>query len=292
MFARAGAGSGGVRTALVGVCALAVVGLAGCSGAGGDGSSANSAASSPSQFHRTPAEVVRGSYQATMQANSATFRMRMDSSAASSFQVHATGAMQFKPQRLRMTMQLPQGGGTMQMRQLDKSFYTKMPAQAGASLPAGKTWLQLRLDAKSGPLGRLLGQVKNQNPGQSLDYLRGIKKVTKKGHHTVDGTSTTQYHVLIDLDSLTSRGVLDKKMAQQLRRALAGHTMTTDVWLDGKDRVRRQQVTVPFENPSSGANSTMRVVMTMSDYGAPVHVTAPPKRQTVDFATLTGQQGA
>ena len=74
---------------------------------------------------------------------------------------------------------------------------------------------------------------------------------------------------------------------QQLEKELGAHTLPLDLWLDDQNRVRREQVNVPTN--VNGSKGQVGVTIDFFDFGTPVHVDAPPKSQTTDFAELMGK---
>jgi len=122
-----------------------------------------------------------------------------------------------------------------------------------AFLPAGKTWLKL-----DGKLRRSLKSVP-QDPRQALARLKKVADVRKVGEETIDGATTTHYH-----------GV-----------ARSGEG-TFDVWIGNDDGyVRRVRA------DGSGPRASGEVVITLSNFGEPVSVTAPPASETADAAALS-----
>jgi hypothetical protein len=267
------------RTARVVACAVLAVGLAGC----------GTAKKASDSAHQSPVQLVRASYAKTVHARTARFSMAMTTGG---MVMHGTGATQFGPRALSMTMKVPQLGGAMQMRMVAKRLYMKLPASAGAPLPAGKSWLMLDLSKASGnPLAKAMSQMTGQSPDQSLGYLKSLKSVTPKGKATIRGVSTTHYRAVIDLKKLMSGNKLMKMGAQRIRQATGKSTFATDVYLDPQGRVVRQQFAIPMANPSTGSKTPMKMQMDMFDFGKPVDIAAPPSKQTVNMARMMTTQG-
>lgn len=276
-----GIGRAGVaRVARAVACAMVVVGLAGCG-------TAKTAADSSSG--KSPMQLVRASYGATMHSHTARFSMVMTTSGMT---MHGTGATQFQPRQMSMTMQAPQMGGAMQMRMVDRRLYLKLPSGVGVPLPAGKSWLMLDLSKAAGnPLAKALSQVTGQGPDQSLGYLQSLKSVTPKGKATVRGVPATHYRAVIDLKKLMTGNKLMKSAAQRMIQSTGKSTLASDVYLDQQGRVVRQQFAIPMSNPSTGGKMPMKMQMDMYDFGKPVHVAPPPRQQTMDMARLMTAQG-
>jgi LppX_LprAFG lipoprotein len=123
-----------------------------------------------------------------------------------------------------------------------------------AFLPAGKTWLKLDGKTRSSALPKSLPQ----NPNQALARLKKLANVRKVGEETIDGVTTTHYHGVGRLDH-----------------------GTFDVWIGNDDGyVRRVRA------GANGKQGHGEVVVTLSDFGKPVSVTAPPASETADAGKL------
>ena len=66
-------------------------------------------------------------------------------------------------------------------------------------------------------------------------------------------------------------------------------SVPTEVWLDGKGRVRRLKQTVQLA--SGLVSGTTTLVLEYFDFGAKVDATPPPADQTSDFTALLGGTG-
>jgi LppX_LprAFG lipoprotein len=121
-------------------------------------------------------------------------------------------------------------------------------------LPAGKTWLKLNGKTRTSAIPKSIPQ----NPNQALARLKKLANVRKVGEETIDGVTTTHYH-----------GVA------------RGEHGTFDVWIGNDDGyVRRVRA------GANGNKGNGEVVVTLSDFGKPVSVTAPPASETADAAAL------
>jgi hypothetical protein len=123
-------------------------------------------------------------------------------------------------------------------------------------LPAGKTWLKLDGKARTSALPKALPQ----NPNQALARLKKLADVRKVGEETIDGVTTTHYHGVGRLDH-----------------------GSFDVWIGNDDGyVRRVRV------GAKGNKANGSAVVTLSDFGKPVSVAAPPAEETADASALMG----
>ena len=102
--------------------------------------------------------------------------------------------------------------------------------------------------------------------------MRG--KVTFVGAESVDGVDADHYRVVVD--------------SAAMFRAMKQHTvpgmpknLVYDMWLDDHDLLRRMQFEVAGQS----------VDMSMSRWGVPVSVKAPPASKVVDASSMMKQAG-
>jgi hypothetical protein len=146
--------------------------------------------------------------------------------------------------------------------------------------------VKLDLQRELGKLGVNLPQLQlggSQSPVDGLRWLRGSKRATKLGTETIDGVATTHYRVTVDkADALSKATPKQRELLQRLlrlagQRGVDAEPNTVDVWVGDDGLVRRM-------TQKLGALGS--VTTTFSDFGAPVHIEAPPADQTVDFSEL------
>jgi len=63
-----------------------------------------------------------------------------------------------------------------------------------------------------------------------------------------------------------------------------------EIWIDGQDRLRKESLTFTAKTGTTGTPT--RESFEFSAFGTPVHVTAPPARDVVDFSQLFGSLGS
>jgi hypothetical protein len=173
---------------------------------------------------------------------------------------------------MRMTMSMAQmGAGKMDMRVVDGIVYMTIPSVT----PAGK-FLKIDPNDKSNPMSRSFGSLSEQmDPLTSVRAMRsGVRKVTYVGAENVDGVDADHYRVVVD--------------SAAMFRAMKQHTvpgmpknLVYDMWLDDHDLLRRMQFEVAGQS----------VDMSMSRWGVPVSVEAPPASKVVDASSMMKQAG-
>jgi len=174
----------------------------------------------------------------------------------------------------------------------DPVMYMQLGLLAG-QLPGGKTWMRIDL-AKAGKaagidLGQLMGGA-GQNPSDWLALLRSNGEFSEVGHETVDGADTTRYHGTVDLEKAAAG---DGPAAATIKRLLdlgAPTKYPLDVWVDGAGYIR--QFEMSYDETLSGNTVSMSMIMSMSDYGTTVDVSAPPADQVFDATELAAQGAA
>lgn len=180
------------------------------------------------------------------------------------------------------------GHGPMQEVALEQGgdyvIYMRIPFLA-SQLPGGQQWFKLDLSKLGTSAGVDLDKLMSGSQLQPADLLSSLEadgaKVHSLGSATVDGATTTHYRVTVDpAKMLESQG-----MTSPLLSAAAGQmkSLTEDVWI-GKDGLVRR---IAFTN---GVSRRVAMTMDIYDYGAHVHIAAPPSDQVFD-ATQLAQQG-
>ena len=165
---------------------------------------------------------------------------------------------------MQLTMQSPEmGQGVIEVRMVDNVMYMSMPPMT----PEGE-FLKFDLDDPNSPLGSL-GGVTQGDPLETFKaFDEGLRDVKYLGSEDVDGEEMDHYVLTVD-----------GKAAAKAQGAPAGSVpeeITYDLWLDDDDLMRRIQYTM------AGGG----VTISMSDWGEPVTVKAPPK---ADIMEMPGQ---
>ena len=158
---------------------------------------------------------------------------------------------------MQMTMQMPQlGAGSMEMRMIDGVIYMSVPPMT----PEGK-FFKIDTNDSDSPFGDL-GGVTQGDPLATFDaFDAGLEDVTYVGEEDVDGEQLHHYVLTVDAEKAA------KAQGQPVQPGMP-ETITYDMWIDDDDLMRR----IEFDLGAGGS-----MVMTMSDWGKPVTVEAPPR---------------
>jgi hypothetical protein len=283
---------------------LAALVLAGAAAGCGQASSTSSTPP-PAASSADGADLAQTLAQAaatTTKAGSARFAMRMTmSTPQGGFTMRGRGIGSFTaPRRMSFdfAMRLPSGAGSLDMteRLVGTTIYMRSPMLT-QKIPGHKPWLKMDLDAIGRSQGVSFSALMNSSssdPAQVLTYLKGVADgVQVVGNEAVAGVPTTHYRAVVSfrrmLDRLPPRA--RRQWAQSLERTSGvspDATEPMDVWIDGQGRARQERMKVDMPKLAS----SMTVLVTMTDFGVPVHVTAPPAGRTADLSALLGAAGA
>lgn len=251
------------------------------------------------QGSSTAAHVVQAAYTKTTAAKTAKVSISAggtQGSAAAGEQVALTGSgvVNFGSRAADISMKLPTGT-QMEVRYLTGAEYLRTTPAAAMSKLTGssRTWAKLDLNklmqAKTGKTMQQLQQNLPTDPSAQLGYLRGVSdKVTKLGPATIAGTRTTGYQTRVDLNKVAARaGGTATSSIGRLEKQLGSRTLPVKVWTDAQGRLRRLTLAETIKPATATAGTqakpvTVHLSETLSDYGTPADITAPPAGQTAD----------
>ena len=197
----------------IAVLGVAVTVLASaCGSSGSNGATTNTSAAS----------LIAATSARTQGTGSA--RMALDisisglsaSSGASSFTEHGQGAFDFKSKEGQFSLSIPQlGNAGLTILFTPDALYEKVPSALGGALTGSKPWLKIDLSALGGLAAANPSLGGSSDPTQALNALLGASNdVRKLGTDTVRGTSTTHYHLTLDL----SRAACNPPIAKAIPR--------------------------------------------------------------------------
>jgi hypothetical protein len=188
------------------------------------------------------------------------------------------------------TIKISAGGRSIAMDEVidGKVVYLKSDL-FGGKLPGGKHWLKVDLAAEAAKQGidlDALGGSTTQDPAQALDYLKGAGTSRKVGTETVNGTTTTRYHVDVDLRKVAAKsGDPDAKASvEKLIKTTGTPTIPVDVWVDGRHLVRREQV--KYDMAVQGQKASLDMTIDLTRFGVKVDAQPPSSDDVVDAAEL------
>lgn len=223
--------------------------------------------------------------------------------AGSAFNFTAEGATDLGTGDSELTMHV--GGamssllpGGIEMRSVGDVVYMHMP-----SLPSfvagGKEWFRIDSPKLGTGSDAALGLGGESDPTKFLAYLETVSNgVRDVGPDVVRGVETTHYHADLDLTKAVDGAKVPPALRQKLDQLLAPHgshvaPIPVDVWVDAHGLVRRIRMHLDLGSflgagatGDSGPAPSVTVSVELFDFGAPVHVVAPPADQVADLSQL------
>jgi hypothetical protein len=180
------------------------------------------------------------------------------------------------------------GSGKAELIFNELVYYMKLPASAGAQLPAGKKWFKIDLAALGQERGldlEQLMQLNQSDPSQALDFIRGASAdFAEVGKEDVRGEETTHYKGTIDLEKVAAEAPAD--IRDQYRRLfqLGGDKkVPMEVWIGDDGLVRKIRFTQDLPD-----KSTLTMEEELYDFGTEVDVNPPPDDEVLDLTDLLG----
>ena len=191
------------------------------------------------------------------------------------------GAIDFEHDATRFSVSLAGlglpglGDAALEARVVDGRLYLNMGDFAGSFL-GGRSWAEVPIDAMGGA---------STDPTGFLDALRGLTTVDRVGTDTIRGVEATHFRGSVSLADAIDRAPADRR--EQLRDALGSSdaALPVDVWVDAKDRPVR------FAATFDAGPVAAEVRLDLFDYGADIHVTAPPADEITSLGGLFGGSG-
>ena len=251
---------------------LLALGLAGC---GDDGEAAADNGEFPSADESASASESPSGGK--LDAEAAAFLDRLKAGMGEKGTVHvemtmtgpvestASGDTAYGPDgsEMRLTMEMSNmPGGAMEMVLVDGKAYMSMP---GATRPG-----QFFEVDESNPA--FAGLDDGLSPADSFAaFEAGLESVEEVGEEEIGGDATTHYRLEVDAE---------KALDATGQATVPGlpETLEYDVWLDAEDRMRR----LTYELTGT------ELTMDMTEWGEPVTIEAPAKKDLVDAPPMVG----
>ncbi|WP_243060630.1 LppX_LprAFG lipoprotein [Nocardioides sp. SR21] len=171
------------------------------------------------------------------------------------------------PPSMAMAMsKTPFGPGKAELRLVGGALYLSFDFRSASK------WVEVPLDGKGSPLGANLAE--QLNPGAGLALVEdAVTEVTLVGDEEVDGETLEHYTMQVRTD--TARGLQEQLggISDDLDLDLPS-LVTFDVWLDDTGLMRRSEMAL---------GDVGSVTTTMSGWGEPVDIEAPPVDEVMQF---------
>ena len=279
--------------ARLGICAataaLAAVAVAGCSGSGSTSGAAGGKATTGSG--------------GAVAADSASLSLVADAmnKADSAGTVKVTGTMtapgmsqpmtlnaeeQYSPS-LALSMSMQVDGQAISEVLVGDTIYMDYPELAPEL--NGKTWAEIDLSGIHGSLGSLsslLESARNENPTTQIAALVASGTVSKVGTETVNGQSTTHYSGTLDASQVLKAGAAESKLNASQLSSLESMLQTTGVTSVKIDTwIASDGLPVQEKYSEQTSQGTVSGDLSMSDWGAPVSIGAPPSSDVYNMTS-------
>lgn len=162
-------------------------------------------------------------------------------------------------------------------------------------LPPGVEWVRITPEDAGTAAANL--QSQRADPSAGLQFLRGVVSEPElAGTATLDGASTTRYHVKFDILKVLER--VPKKLLTPSFRAqvdkvrgalqtLGRDSLDGDVWIDDAGRVRRFQY--GFSASEGGESVASLTTLDYSEFGTAATVEEPAAGTAVPFTQVADQ---
>ena len=150
----------------------------------------------------------------------------------------------------------------------------------------GKPWARFDVEGYTQSLGVSGSLNTSGSPSQWIDFLKAAGQASTVGRETVRGVPTTHYHVLVDFARFPAVAPTQLRAgaaqeAALLKRISGQSNLPIDVWIDGRNRVRRYQVQVPL--CFQGERTSESLSVELYDYGTQSIPEPPPLSEVSDL---------
>lgn len=246
----------------------------------------------------SPAAFVTQSAQRTLGERTADMILSGTLSAANQHvPVHGTGSISFATGAVELNLSASAAGQTLTEREIEVggAFYVAITID-GTSIPrndGGRPWIQMPL-RQSGA-----AHVDGSDPSSMLSVLaQNGNKVRTLGTKVIAGTTCTGYAVTTGKSAviagaktaLAVSGVPAGVASGELKAIENMQPPVYTVWFSAQGLLRRMSVRLQTASaPASGMD--VNLVLDFTDYGAPVHITAPASSETISYASLQRLEG-
>lgn len=240
------------------------------------------AAGAPSNDRPAVAQVTQAAY---VTSRGPGYRMTLKLSGnlgGEAFSVNMKGA--FDDQGRRGVWSESVGGKTVEaLMDLPYGY-----VRAKGTLIRGKPWGEFDVAGLMQALGASDSVNTSSDPSEWIDFLRAAGHASAVGHETVRGVPTTHYHSLVDFARfqavVPARLRAGAKQEAALLERISGQSdLPIDVWVDGRNLIRRYQVQVPI--CFQGERASESVSAELYDYGTQSIPQPPPASEVVNLTS-------
>lgn len=179
----------------------------------------------------------------------------------------------------------------MEMVGDERSFYIR-GNEAMGPLPEGKEWMKVDPLLGAGEEELMIGGGDADGSLRMLGAVSG--GVSKLGREQVRGTATQRYRATIDLAEVSQllRDEGQDELADLYEKysELGPADQTVEVWIDGREIVRRMRMMMQLPSEPGQPVVTMDMRIELFDLGAEPAITLPDESQVFDMTPLLEEQ--
>lgn len=245
---------GAAATALL----LALGGTAACGGNDATGTAGNgpdAASAAPASAVLTRATFAGKMTDAIQKYHSTHLKLSIGSA------VSAVGDVAYQGTEPLMQLAMTFSGQKAELRFVDGTAYLSIPGLT----PAGK-FVAVKPD--NAVMGSLVQQLKSFGPDGAISMLRGsVKGFRDAGTTTIDGQRVRHYEITVD-PAVMAKSL---KLPAGVPTTSLPKSVTEDLYVDSRDLLRRAVLNAAGQ----------KVTIDATQWGEPVHVTAPTSSQIV-----------
>lgn len=177
----------------------------------------------------------------------------------------------------RMSMNMQSPVGELDMVLAGSALYLKAPAV----LHSAKPWVKVDAngtDEASKAVAALVSQEQQTaDPSKALQQISSAGTIDQVTPDQVNGQPATRYRITVNTQKLLNSNFISPQMRQLLESAQAVSklppSMTYDVWISADNLPAKMDLTEDLT--VQGKKVDVSIVMTYSDWGAPVTITVP-----------------
>jgi hypothetical protein len=245
----------------------AALGLTGCGDSG----------TTTSSDSLTPQAVIQQVASKTQEAGSSKFAFSTTVDAGGQeIELGGEGAFALDGTKGQLSLEIPGGLGTVEVRVLDGTAYLKVPGQPG--------WLAASLEDLA---GSSFGS--SADPTSALETLgEAATDLREDGTATVRGESCTRYAGTFDYEKAAAAAEgATKAQLEKASESLTSTTIPFTACIDDEGRMR--QLTQDLALEQDGQKGTASVTLEFYDFGTAVDVVAPPASEVTKDSPILDQ---
>lgn len=203
---------------------------------------------------------------------------------------HGTGATSFATGAAELSLSDSLAGGKLTEQEIEVggAFYLAITSNGRSIFPAGG-----RLWVKMPPQQSGTAHVDGSDPSSMLSVLeQNGNKVRTLGKRVIAGVTCTGYVVTTGKSAviagartaLAASGAPAGVASGELKVIENMRPPTYTVWFSAQGLLRR--ISAQLQTATTASGLDIGLVMDFTDYGAPVHITAPPPAETISYSSL------